>query len=183
MKQTLFIRNGIWAIIPLLLFLSGHSPLFSQGSSLPTVELADQENGKHTLDSTIGVRNHTLLLLYRSRKAAEAGDRHLELVRQEMGSRGIGDFALVRIADLSRVPGLFRGLAARQLKKEFSGYPYYVDTSGDGADHFGVADDQCGLVLYQSEKETARSIIAFTSLDALDSAIRQFLSTSLAGEN
>lgn len=171
-------------ISSLLFGLEASSPL---NASSP-LAVSDQNNQSHRLAALIGSREGSdLLILYRSRKAAEAGDRHLELVQEWEKRRntgaGKGAINVIRVADLSRVPRLFRGLAARQLKKEFSGAPYYIDTTGSVADHFGLENDQYGLFFFQRDREVLRGVFPFTNLDAMDGDITQFLGEAPLGQD
>lgn len=137
--------------------------------SLPRVTLIDQNDKEHPFSTLVG--DAAVVLVYRARDAADDGKSHLRIVREELGN----DPEVIRLADLSKVPKLFSGLAFNQLKNKFEDYPYYIDKEGSAVAAFEVEEGEVGLFLYRNGGEEKRLIERFTSKDDLRKKLENFL--------
>lgn len=139
------------------------------GWSMPMVTLYDQQDKAHQFASLLG--EATVVLVYRARNAADDGKAHLRIVRENLGDKT----AVVRIADMSKVPGLFKGLAINQIKNKFEDYPYYLDEEGKTVSAFNVGEGEYGLFLYKGRNEEKREIKPFRSKEDMRKTLEDFL--------
>lgn len=136
---------------------------------IPRVTLYDQADKARRFESLLGTR--TVVLVYRARNAADDGKAHLRIVREFLGDETV----VIRIADMSKVPGLFKGLAINQIKNKFEDYPYYLDEEGNTVSAFNVGEGEYGLFLYRGRNEEKRKIESFRSKDDMRNALKDFL--------
>ena len=161
-------------IIPVLLLflLSGFLSLSAE--DLPPVELEDQFGTGFSLREIAGDR--TLALVYRARAAADDAQEHYRIARSYLD----GPVTLVRIADLSRVPKLFREVALRLIKRDAGDTPYYIDLEGDDVEAFGVEENEVGFFYYIDRRLSASRKKTFTNKDDLRKDL-QIFAAGIAG--
>ena len=137
--------------------------------SIPNVTLYDQGEKAHKFESLLG--DLTVVLVYRDRNAADDGKAHLRIVHENLGDKTV----VVRIADMSKVPGLFKGLAINQIKNKFEDYPYYLDEEGSTVSLFNVGEGEYGLFLYRGRNEEKRKIESFREKRDMRETLEDFL--------
>ncbi len=118
---------------------------------MPPFKVKDQFN--QPLSARQLEKGHGAIIVYRARvKTAVSRSHYLALSKSRRG------LFVVRIGDISRVPGLFHFAVIQTLKKKDPHSSYYLDKTGEAVKGFPVKNGQAGFFLYYNGKEILRKI-------------------------
>jgi hypothetical protein len=156
------------SIFLLVVFLTS-GVLALSAEDLPEVELENQFGAVSSLREVAGPK--TLVLVYRARGAADDAGEHYRIAREELDESTV----VLRLADLSRVPKVFRNLAVRTIKKDAGDIPYYLDLEGNDVEAFGVEENEVGLFYYKEGRLFASGKRDFRDKEDLRKALRDFI--------
>ena len=153
-------------IITLFLIITAANSM-AASNDLPEFTISDQFKRKYTSNDLAG--EETIVLVYRIRDALETSKSHYDKLK-ELNS----NFSVIRIADLSRVPGIFQGAAVKSLKRSDNDNSIYVDTKGDIIALFDVASGECGMLYYLNSQLVYQDNVVFTDAAQFETALLAF---------
>lgn len=130
---------------PVLLFLILSLSL----TAAVNVKLQDSSRKNYSLRGL--VKGDCVVLLYQHKDAAQESIEHYEAIRKVLKE----DVQLLRLSDISSVPGLIQRLIMSSLEKEE--LPFYLITDKDESKKLESEKDSIEILLFNVELEKVKS--------------------------
>ncbi|MBI4976041.1 MAG: hypothetical protein HZC28_01080 [Spirochaetes bacterium] len=125
---------------------------------LPAFTVNDQFGGK--LSSLPLTRSNAVIAVYRVRESADYSQVHYAALQRAAGT----NTPIIRIGDISKVPGFIHGFIITMFRNNEPDAPYYLDTDGIASASFSVPPGSCGFFIFTNGTAAYADVFAYTAV-------------------